>query len=103
VLGRPAGAHGDVVAVEGDVELAERDLDVRALLDQPPQPLRERDAARVDADERNVVELRVLLDDLVRDAGERPPERLVVEQNRPRRGHGMLLHCPLLSGLPGPS
>src|SRR5262249_51212817 len=44
-------AHVDVVAVEGDVELAEVELDAGALRDQAPQPLRERDAARVDADE----------------------------------------------------
>ena len=49
---RLAGAHVDVVAVKGDVELAERERLAGALLDQPAQPLRERDAARVDADER---------------------------------------------------
>ena len=50
---RLAGAHVHVVAVEGDVELAERELLAGALLDQAPQALRDRDAARVDADERD--------------------------------------------------
>jgi hypothetical protein len=41
------------------------------LRDRAPQPLRERDAARVDADEGDGVEVGVPLDDLVSDAGER--------------------------------
>ena len=55
---RLAAAHEDVVAVEGDVELAEVELDAGALGDQAAQPLRERDAARVDADERDGLEAR---------------------------------------------
>ena len=51
---RLAPAHLDVVAVEGDVDRAERDLAAAELGDQAPQALRERDAARVDADERDV-------------------------------------------------
>ena len=46
----------------------EVDLDAAELLDQPAQAVRERDAARVDADERDRVELGVRLDDLVGDA-----------------------------------
>ena len=82
---RLARAHVDVVAVEGDVELAEGELLARALLDQPAQTLRDRDAARVDADERDRVEILVALDDLVRDARERPADGLVVEQDLRRR------------------
>src|SRR5439155_13619760 len=73
-------AHVDVVAVEGDVELAQGELLARALLDEPAQALCERHAARVDADERDRLEVVVPLDDLVRDAGERPADALVVEQ-----------------------
>ena len=53
VQGRLAAAHVDVVAVEGDVERPEVDLDAAELLDQPAEAVRERDAARVDADERD--------------------------------------------------
>jgi hypothetical protein len=34
----------------------------------------------VDPDERSAVEVRVALDDLVRDAGDRAPKRLSVQQ-----------------------
>src|SRR5207248_6237519 len=54
---RLAAAHLDVVAVEGDVDGAERGRDAGTLLDEPPQSLRERHAAGVDADERDVVEV----------------------------------------------
>ena len=89
---RLAVADVDVVAVEGDVELAEVELEPGALVDQPAQALRERDAAGVDADERDGVEVLVALDDLVRDPRERAVDRLAVEQNPPVRRHGMLLH-----------
>jgi hypothetical protein len=42
--------------------------------------MRERNAARVDADERDAVELRVGLDDLVRDPTEALRDRRLVEQ-----------------------
>jgi hypothetical protein len=78
---RLAAAHGDVVAVEGDVDGAEVRRLVGALLDQSAQALRERYAARVDADERDVVELGVRLDDLVGDPRERPRKRVGVEED----------------------
>jgi hypothetical protein len=49
--GRLARAHVDVVAMEGDVELAERDLGALELADPAAEPLRERDAASMDANE----------------------------------------------------
>ena len=52
-----------------------------ALGDEPPEPRRERDAARLDADERDAAEVVVPLDELVRDARERPRDRLGVEQD----------------------
>ena len=55
------------------------------------QPLRERDAARVDADERDRAEVLVPLDDLVGDARERALDAFGVEQD-PSGRHGMLLH-----------
>ena len=53
---RLSPAHLDVVAVEGDVDRAEPDLLAAELGDQPAQALRERDASRMDADERDPVE-----------------------------------------------
>ena len=89
---RLAVADVDVVAVEGDVELAEVELEAGALGDQAAEPLGERHAARVDADERDGVEVVVALDDLVRDPRERALDRLAVEQDPPVRRHGMLMH-----------
>src|SRR5919206_391088 len=80
---RLAAAHLDVVAVEGDVDRAERGRDAGALLDQPPQALRERHAAGVDADERDLVEVGVPLDDLVGDPGERAAEGVLVQEQLP--------------------
>jgi hypothetical protein len=77
--GRLAPANVDVVAMEGDVELAERDLGAGELADPPAQPLRERHAAGVDADQRDPRQIGVALDDLVRDPDERPLDRLGIE------------------------
>jgi hypothetical protein len=75
----------DVVAVEGDVELAEGDLRAAQLLDPPAQALRERDAARVDPDEGDLREVGVALDELVRDPRQRLRDRLGIEDGRSRR------------------
>src|SRR3712207_8416990 len=53
-----AGPDEQVVAVEGDVERAERDRGAGELGDQPAEALRERNAARVDADERDARQIR---------------------------------------------
>jgi hypothetical protein len=71
----------DVVAVKGDVELAERDLRPAQLLDPRAQALRERHAARVDADQRDALEVGVALDDLVGDPRQRFGDRLGVEED----------------------
>src|SRR5262249_29375219 len=111
---RATASHLHVVAIEGDVDGAERGSLAGALIDEPAQALRERDAARLDADERDAAEIRGALDDLVRDARERPAERLVVEDDRSRRlshstqrarGSAWVWACSLirlLSGLTGP-
>jgi len=78
----------DVVAVKGDVELAEGNLRARELGDSPAQPLRERNAAGVDADERDLGEVGVALDDLVRDPRQRLGDRLDIENGRSCRGLG---------------
>jgi hypothetical protein len=71
----------DVVAVERDVQLAERDLGARQLGDAAAQALGDRDAARVDADEGDALELGIPLDDLVRDPRQRPVDRLGIEDS----------------------
>ena len=78
---RLAAADVDVVAVEGDVELAEVELEVGALRDQPAQTVGERDAARVDPDERDGLEILVPLDDLVRDPRECAADGVTVEHD----------------------
>jgi hypothetical protein len=99
---RLAPADGDVVAVKGDVDGAVGDLDTAELLDQAAQPLRERDAAGVDADQRDPVEVRVALDDLVRDPGEGPRKSLGVQEDS-ARGDSVRIHStpfrPLGTGL----
>jgi hypothetical protein len=80
---RLAAPDVDVVAVEGDVDGADVDLHPAPLLDQATQAVRERDAARVDADERHVLQRLVPLDDLVRDPRERPLDRVGIEEDLP--------------------
>ena len=69
--------------------------------DQAAEAVRERDASRVDADERDRVEVGVRLDDLVGDAVKGALERFCVEE---LPGSGSLGSCQsdLLSGLTGP-
>ena len=70
-----------------------RDLGALELGDPAAQALRERDAARVDADERDLREVGVALDDLVRDPRQRLLDRLGVEDRlrcRGLRAHGAL-------------
>ena len=96
-----AAADDDVVAMKRDVDAPERDLDAAEVCDQAAEPLRERDAARLDADERDAREVAVPLDDLVGDAGDRPVQRLRIQEDAPCID--MRSHKQLLSGLSGPS
>ena len=63
-----------------------------ALGDQAAEALGERDASRVDADERDRVEVVVALDDLVRDSRERPLDGFSVQQDAAIRCHGRAMH-----------
>ncbi|HJW67394.1 MAG TPA: hypothetical protein VJ419_06370 [Gaiellaceae bacterium] len=83
---RLAAPDVDVVAVEGDVELAERDLGAAQLVDAAAQPLGEWHPARVDPDERDSREVGVPLDDLVRDPRQRLRNRIGVEDRARCRG-----------------
>ena len=93
-----AAAGAGVVAMEGDVDRAERDLLPAPLLDQGGQPLGERDAARMDSDERERAQVVVSLDDLVRDARERARKRLCVQQRF--RGRPLAIGTCVLIPLP---
>ena len=87
-------AHADVVAVEGDVHVAERDRLADEVGDQVAQPAGEQGAAAVDAHDRDRLAA-VLLDDLVSDAHQRAPHVVAVE-------HDLVGHINVLPGLSGP-
>jgi hypothetical protein len=80
---RLATANRDVVAIEGDVDGAERGLDSGALVDQAREPPREWDPAGLDPDECQVVELWIALDDLVGDSRKGSLEPVGVEERFP--------------------
>ena len=63
----------DVVAVEGDVEVAEWDVGAGELADQRVETAADDGPAGVDADQRQPVRVLILLDDLVGDTDKRPP------------------------------
>ena len=77
---RRLAAHGDVVAVEGDVDVAERDRLSDQLRDEITKPLGDDGAAAMDPDDGEAASAG-LLDDLVRDAHERAPHVLGVEDD----------------------
>jgi len=63
-----------VVAVESDVDRAERDIDTLIRADRRPNARREGVAARADTDDREKGEVTVALDDLVRDPRDGPAD-----------------------------
>ena len=89
-------AAGQVVAVKGDVEVAERHVGVEQVGDEAPEPRGEDRPATMDPDDREPVGLSVLLDDLVRDAYERATDVVAVEDDLLRWVH------TVLPGLTGP-
>ena len=91
-----AGRLGaDVVAVEGDVDVADRQLDRGQLAEQGVEAAGEEGAAGVDADDRQTLGIGVLLGDLVGDPLQRSPQVIALE-------HDLLAHSLLLPGLSGP-
>ena len=64
--------RAEIVAVEVDVEDADRNLAVFEALDLRRQPLRQRNAAAADADEGELIEVFGLLQNLVRQPHQRP-------------------------------
>src|SRR6202035_2974427 len=93
---RGVGAAGDVVPVKADVEVPEGYVDVEQILELLVQPLSEKRASAMDSYERRNGLSRVALDDLVRDAGQRPPHVLLVED------HLLVGFHLFLPGLAGP-
>jgi hypothetical protein len=88
----PAG--GEVVAVERDVDVPERDVGLEQILDEPVDAGGEMRASSVDADERDGA-AGVLLHDLVRYPDERASDVVLVEDD------ALLVHMDL-PGLSGP-
>ena len=74
-----AATDHDVVAMERDVHGSDHRLDVAPLGDERAQPSRQRHAAGVDADERELGEVVGALDQLVREPRERPRQGICVE------------------------
>jgi hypothetical protein len=96
-----SGARNGIVGRE----LAESELLAGALFDELADAVGDRHPAGVDADERDGLEVVVPLDDLVRDAGERPADRFLVQQDTLRPCDGRVRHTtpfrPLWTGLKG--
>src|SRR5512145_1440658 len=93
--------HVEVVPVEGDIEGAHGDGGAVDAADLGGEALGEGDAAGAQADEREIRRARVLLEDLVRDAGEGAVERDVVEDLRlvAQARSGPAGQSPLLTSL----
>ena len=68
----PFRNHGEIVAVEADIEDADRDFTAFEALDLGRQSLRERHAAPPDSDEGEFVEIGTLFQDLVRQPDQCP-------------------------------
>jgi hypothetical protein len=96
-----AAADDDVVAVEGDVDAPELDLDSAEVGDQPAQRCASGTPRVWMPTSATRVEVGVALDDLVSDAGDRPVERLRIQEDT--SCIDMRSHKRLLSGLSGPS
>ena len=98
-----------VVAVERDVDVAERDVGAGELADERMEPAGEDRAAGVDADEGDrvargsAVVAGVLLDDLVRDPHERAAQIVAVEYDPVRACQKRAPSWPLWTGLKEPT
>jgi hypothetical protein len=86
--GRLLAGPAEVVAIEGDVDDAARDLDTLDRGRFGGEALCDLDAERAHADEHEVPDAFVALEDLVRHAGERTLHSLCVEHHSLRRSHG---------------
>ena len=93
---RGGGLGADVVAVEGDVEVADRQLRPGQLAQEDVEAAGQDGAAGVDADDRQTIRIGILLGDLVGDPPQRSPQIVVLQ-------HDLLVHfgC-FLPGLSGP-
>ena len=85
----------DVVAVEADVDVADRQLGAGQLAEEGVEAAGQDGAAGVDADDGEPRGLRVLLGDLVGDPPQGSPQIVVLK-------HDLLTHFRCLPGLSGP-
>ena len=78
--------------MHGDIDDAGLDCDLAELLDEAASRRAISTAAGGDADQRNAGEVRIALDDFVRDASERTFDRRGIEDEsgRDRRGEGLV-------------
>src|SRR5580765_983414 len=83
---RAATPDLDVVAIERDVYGTEIGRGAGALVDEPTETMCKGDAASLDPDERDPRQIRVRLDDLVRDPRQRPSQCVGIEEDGSRRG-----------------
>ena len=74
-------AH-QIVAIQRDVERAGRDLVPIDPADGQRQAPRQRHAARADADERELLDAAISLEDFVRDPGEGPRHPVGIHHHR---------------------
>ncbi len=95
LAGRVLG--GDVVAVEGDVEVADRRLGAGQLGQERVQAAGENGAAGVDADDRETLGIGVLLGDLMGDPSQGSPQVIVLQHDL--LTHSLLPSWPLGTGL----
>ena len=79
---RPDGVAHQVVAIERDVERAGRHVVAGDLLQAAREAPRDVDAARTDADQREVIDAFVAFDDFVGDAGEGAADAVRVHDDR---------------------
>jgi hypothetical protein len=96
---RLAATNLYVVAVEGDVDNSEGDRLTGALGDEPAQALGNRNAAAVNAYEREALEIVGLLDQLVSDTREGALDRLGIENGLPYRAAGGIQSRYRVAGL----
>src|SRR4051812_26070678 len=96
-----------VIAVEGDVDVAERDGASTELPDEGVEPLRQDRASRVNADEGQALGAGILLDDLVGDSPQRSPQIIALEHDlltlSTRCAHTQTPSWPLRTGLKVPT
>ena len=92
---RPYVVRGEIVAVEADVDVADRQVGAGQLTEERVEAAGQDGTASVDADDGEPRGLRVLLGDLMGDPSQGSPQIVVLK-------HDLLTHVCCLPGLSGP-